>query len=197
MHHAIKSIIEKYSPLPGYAVVEVRGRPHLDRRHEGPLTSDRLRSLLFYDPNSGIFTWRVDRLRVRAGDRAGKLTRDGYIHIGVDGGRYAAHRLAFLYMTGTIPEVFIDHKNRNRSDNRWDNLRVATNSQNQMNTDMKSNNTSGFKGVSWHKAEGKWRADIRIGGAKVCLGYFDKSEEAHEAYLKAVEEHHGEFARAA
>lgn len=158
------------------------------------LTRGRLKELLHYNPGTGIFTWRVDRPRVKAGDRAGCL-RDGYIEIGVDGKRYGAHRLAFLYMEGRMSDKLIDHKNLRTSDNRWCNLREATNSQNQMNTLMKPRNISGFKGVCWHQREKRWRASIRYDGKKIELGYYDTPEKAYAAYCEAAEKHHGEFAR--
>lgn len=162
---------------------------------KGGLTQARLKELLHYNPETGDFTWRVDRIRVRAGERAGKVKRDGYVEIGIDRKQYSAHRMAFLFMTGCLPRGHIDHKNLDRSDNRWCNLRAATSSQNQMNTPKKLNNTSGFKGVSWHKREGRWRADIRIAGKKICLGLFDTPEEGYNAYCAAAARHHGQFAR--
>lgn len=195
MHDLLVAIREKYAPLDGYRIVSAGRRNSKSVGPSGILTAERLRSLLFYDPISGTFTWRVSRVKVSAGDRAGKKTKDGYIHIGVDGRRYQAHRLAFLYMTGEMPEGLVDHKNLDRSDNSWDNLRAATNSQNQGNTALRQNNKSGFKGVSWHAAEGRWRAVIGIDGKKVFLGYADAPELAHEAYCAASETHFGEFAR--
>lgn len=159
------------------------------------LSQDRLKEVLSYNPETGEFTWLVDRLRVRPGERAGKVTREGYIEIGVDGKRYMAHRLAFLYMTGSIPSSYVDHINLTKSDNRWCNLRPASSSQNQMNTGGRPNNTSGFKGVSWHSRGGRWRANIRVGGKKKHLGYFDTAEDGYAAYCAAAKSHYGEFAR--
>lgn len=159
------------------------------------LTQERLKYLLHYDQDAGVFTWRVDRIRVRAGERAGKIDGQGYVAIGIDGHRHAAHRLAFLYMTGVWPSSFVDHINSDRSDNSWCNLRVATNSQNQANVLRWSHNTSGFKGVSWHKSTGRWQANIRSEGGKKSLGYFDTPEAAYEAYCTAAFALHGEFAR--
>lgn len=159
------------------------------------ITQKRLKEILHYNPDTGVFTWLVDKTRVMAGDRAGKVTRDGYVDIGVDGKRYPAHRLAVFYMTGKMPSEYVDHINSDRSDNRWINLRLASNSQNQMNVPMWSNNTSGFKGVSWHKHEGRWRASIRVGGKRKHLGYFDTAEQGRAAYNEAAKIYHGEFAR--
>lgn len=158
------------------------------------LTQERLKQLLHYNPDNGLFLWRVVTMRTRPGDRAGTVKK-GYVVIGVDGKSYAAHRLAFLYMTGNLPTVYVDHKNSDGTDNRWANLRLATNSQNQMNVAMWAHNTSGFKGVSWHKREGRWSANIRIDGKKKSLGYFDDPKEGYAAYCEAARLHHGEFAR--
>lgn len=159
------------------------------------LTQATLKELLTYNPETGIFIWRVDRVRVRKGEVAGKLTPWGYVEIGISGQRYQAHRLAFLYMTGAMPKDYVDHINLIRSDNKWSNLRNATNSQNQMNTSKRANNTSGFKGVSWHKPDGRWRVDIRIEGRKKFLGYFDSPADGYAAYCAAAIRNHGEYAR--
>lgn len=89
----------------------------------------------------------------------------------------------------------MDHINTIRSDNRIANLREATNSQNNFNSPMKPNNTSGFKGVSWSKREGKFKAQIAANGVRMVLGSFDSPEEASEAYKSAAAKLHGEFAR--
>lgn len=184
-----------YSSTPGASDDGLRlGLPP---KELAELTQDRLKQLLHYEPETGIFTWRVERPRGRIGKPAGTIKRDGYVHIGVDYNRYFAHRLAFLYMTGEMPEPkqHVDHINSNTVDNRWANLRLATSSQNQMNVLMWSSNTSGYKGVSWHKGEGRWRACIRVKGKRKYLGYFDTAEQGYAAYCEAAKLHHGEFAR--
>jgi hypothetical protein len=101
------------------------------------LTAERLRELLHYDPDTGDFTWRTARKRIPAGAIAGTVER-GFRRITIGGGRhgprYSAHRLAWLYMTGAWPNGYLDHINRDPDDNRFANLRLATNSQNQANT---------------------------------------------------------------
>lgn len=89
----------------------------------------------------------------------------------------------------------VDHRDRNGLNCRRQNLRAATHAQNAMNRAVQSNNTSGFKGVSWHKAKGKWRAEIKVGGKKRHLGSFHAPEDAHAAYCKASTELHGDFGR--
>src|SRR4029450_2313606 len=115
------------------------------------LTAERLRELLDYDPETGDFTWKVNRRCVRSGSVAGNVNCvDGYCYIGVDARRYHAHRLAWLYIKGAWPNDQIDHINGNKADNRFANLRQATHSQNQANGGRYSNNASGYNGVTLH-----------------------------------------------
>jgi hypothetical protein len=160
------------------------------------ITAERLRELLNYDPATGQFTWLVKPSpRIRVGGVAGHERPDGYRQIGLDRRLYLTHRLVWLYMTGEWPLDQIDHINGDRADNRWLNLRPATCSQNKANSGAARNNTSGFKGVSWHSRWLKWRTNITVNGRQRSLGYFDCPAEAHEAYVRAAEKHFGKFAR--
>ena len=163
------------------------------------LTLERLKELLHYDPMTGAFTWRVRRNGrgggVRPGMAAGLIGHDRRRYIGVDGKRYAAHRLAWFYMTGEWP-IEVDHRNVDALDNRWDNLREATRSQNNANVGLKSHNTSGLKGVSWDNARRLWKAQISVRCKRVMIGRFADKEEAAQAYACAAREAFGEFARA-
>lgn len=158
------------------------------------LTQARLKELLHYDPESGVFTRRTARGGRRAGAVAGFTGPLDYKHIRVDTGLYLAHRLAFLYMTGGFPGLYVDHLNRDPGDNRWSNLREASQSQNVSNSGMRSDNTSGHRGVSWAKRERRWRAYGAVNGRKVGLGYYKRVEDAAEAARKWRQENHGEFA---
>jgi hypothetical protein len=161
------------------------------------LTAERLRELLHYNPETGEFTWlAAPRAQRQAGDRAG-FANNGYRLIGIAGHRYYEHRLAWLYMAGEWPPENIDHRDLDRANNRWTNLRLATYSQNAQNRPIGKANTSGYKGVYWHKIDEKWRAVIRVGGRRKHLGLFNDKEAAHAAYVAAAEKHYGEFARAA
>lgn len=161
------------------------------------LTQARLKEVLNYDPETGHFTWLVSRRGpARIGSRAGTVDSYGYILVGIDGRSFKAHRLAFLYMTGAFPPAWVDHANREKSDNRWENLRPATPSENRANEGLRRDNTTGYKGVSWNKRRGKWHARGRRGGRVAHLGYFDDLEEAAEAARAWRKENHGAFAGA-
>jgi len=160
------------------------------------LTHARLTQLFHYDPANGHFTRLLNRCsRTRAGDIAGNETAQGYLRIGIDGKEYTCHRLAWFYMTGEWPKDQIDHINGIRTDNRFTNLREATTAENTRNGLISKNNTSGFKGVCFHKDTGRWQAKIFINGKGRHLGLFDTAEAAANAYDAAAAKLHGEFAR--
>lgn len=143
------------------------------------LTQARLKELLDYDKVTGIFTWNKKRRgRCKRGSVAGCPTQDGYIDITVDGIRYLAHRLAWLWVNGEFPEHGLDHINRIRDDNRIKNLRLATASENKQNEKRHRNNKSGIVGVSWNKEQQKWLAQIMVNGKTIYLGKYSTIEEA-------------------
>lgn len=154
------------------------------------LTADRLREILAYDPETGVFTWKVRTANcVRVGDVAGSFDDKGYIKIKIDGRMHKAHRLAWLYVHGVWPKSGIDHVNSVRDDNRSANLREATQAENMQNERVsRSNNKTGFLGVA--PSYGKFQAQIWVGGKKMHIGTFDTPEEAHAAYLAAKREFH-------
>lgn len=162
-------------------------------------TAEYVRMLLAYDPSTGEFIWRERRGgKAIAGTIAGRAKPEsGHIEIAIDRVRHGAHRLAFLVMTGSWPAGEIDHIDGNPANNRWKNLREATDAQNARNSRIRSTNKCGLKGVNWHKARACWVAQITVDRKKVHLGLFDTAEEAHSAYVAAARKHHGQFARAA
>lgn len=151
------------------------------------VTAERLRELLHYDPSTGLFTRRVSLSNDgKPGDPAGSVPNKvtGYVAVSVDGRLYYAHRLAWLYVHGVWPQN-IDHRNGNRADNKLDNLRECSKSENAQNQKRKTNNRSGFVGVHFDSVTGRWRASIRISGKTTKLGRFDTREEAAAAYAEA------------
>ena len=164
-----------------------------------PLPSaDLIQQLLHYDPLSGMFTWLVSRGGVaRKGAIAGCARPCGHIVIKIGCIPFMAHRLAWVIMTGSDPELDPDHENGEPGDNRWSNLRPATFSQNRANSRRAKNNKSGFKGVSWNEREQKWVAQICENKRVKHLGYFETPEAAHAVYLTAAKQTFGQYARAA
>lgn len=145
-----------------------------------------------YCPETGVFTWRSYRNGCRQSLVAGSPTKKGYTSIAINGEKYYAHRLAWLYMTGSFPTDMIDHINGCRWDNRFANLRECVMSQNAANSGMKPNNSTGYKGVR-RTESGKWSARCRAMGGSHWLGTFDSAIEAHEAYAQFAQRAHGEF----
>ena len=151
------------------------------------LTAEYLRSILNYDPETGIFTRKVRTAnRVKVGDVAGCKNSEGYLGIKICSRTHQAHRLAWMYVYGEWPTGQIDHINRIRTDNRIANLREVSHKQNNQNRSKPSNNTSGHPGVSWHKQRSKWLAHIKHNQKKIHLGCFNTIEEAIAA-RKAAE----------
>lgn len=154
------------------------------------LTQTRLKELLRYDPDTGVFTWRVARTAgVKAGDVAGALDHEGYRILTLDNRPYKAHRVAWLYVTGEWPPHVIDHINKDAGDNRLCNLRLATSAQNGMNRRTDVRNSTGVTGVTWCRTSKKWRADIGESGRIIRLGRFDNLIDAVAARKRAERMH--------
>ena len=144
------------------------------------LTQAKLKELLHYEPETGVFTWiESTSSRIKIGDIAGNKGVDGYIDIGIYGKLLRAHRLAYLYMTGEWPEM-VDHRDGDGLNNKWENLRLASKRENAINSKRSAKNKSGFKGVSWHVGGKKWQAHC----GPIYIGLFDTPEMAHAAYLE-------------
>lgn len=159
------------------------------------MTADDLKALVRYDPDTGLFWWRVAGRGRQIGRPIGSKNKDrGYIEIRIEGVRYLGHRLAWFYMTGSWPVGEIDHRNNVTSDNRFDNLRQATRQQNKANTRISKNNSTGLKGVTRHA--GRFRAQIKVDGKTVYLGHFDDPNLAHDAYVVAANRNFGAYANA-
>lgn len=155
-----------------------------------------LEQVLRYEPHTGKFFWRIDRLsKTKAGDEAGCINSTGYVRIRYNHRYYPAHRIAWYLHTKQDPSgLQIDHINSSRSDNRIANLRLATPGENAKNMRKRKGTTSQYKGASWRARTGKWRARIKVDGHSIHLGCFNTDYEAHLAYCKAAAVLHGEFA---
>ena len=145
------------------------------------LTQKELKKLLHYDPQTGVFTKHktVDkRNHQRGGFEVGCLSPDGYCLICISYKSYKRSILAWLYIYGYFPKKIIDHKNKNRHDDRINNLRETTKQQNAWNSRLSKNNTSGVKGVYWSKTHKKWVARIKFNYKNCSLGYYKHFENA-------------------
>lgn len=161
-----------------------------------------LKQLLSYDPSTGIFRWEQECGRGPSkhwvGDLAGYENDSGYLLICIKRRPHRAHRLAYEFVYGAIPTgMEIDHVNGIRTDNRIDNLRLATRKQNSANSRRGCTNTSGYKGVYRHSKGNHWVANIMVDQKTIYLGLFKSAEAAHFAYITAATQYFGEYARAA
>lgn len=168
------------------------------------LTAEYLRSRVSYDPASGAFVWLAmpgddessRRFNTsRAGKRAGFIDAGRYRCIKICGVKIGEHCLAVLYMTGAWPECQVDHRDLDGLNNRWENLRPATESQNNANKGLSKVNTSGHKGVSYDASRDRWEVAITVDGKKIKIGRFRDLSVAADAYEKAARKSFGEYAR--
>ena len=150
------------------------------------LTQEKLKEILKYDENTGIFTWLIrPRNNVYFQDIAGTYDRKGYLKIIYQRKLYLGHWLAWLYVYGKWPDNEIDHINGDASDNRICNLRDVTRKQNMENKSIYKTNKSGYSGVTWHSRDKKWNVRIGHYGKRISLGYFDDLNEAISARIQA------------
>ena len=156
----------------------------------------RVKELLHYEPVTGEFRWLVTRSRsAKVGDVAGTLGRTGYIQIQVDRTSYKAHRLAFLFMEGSLPPAVTDHVNGDKLDNRWVNLRHATTAQNNRNRGKTVVNVIGYCGVAFNERWNKFSARIGLEKSQYHLGWYKEKSTAIAVYSFVCKQIHGEFAR--
>jgi hypothetical protein len=155
------------------------------------LTYERAHEVFSYDPETGAFRYKIALYNniKRPGDIAGWMRPDGRLTLTCDGIEYRQHRVAWLMMTGSWPQFEIDHRDLNPSNNRWDNLREATSSQNQAHRPVRRNSKTGVTGVTWHKQRKAWVARIN----RQHVGIFYSFEEAIEARRKAEATFHRDF----
>jgi hypothetical protein len=157
---------------------------------------EEFREFLSYDPEIGVLTWakapgyNKDHL---VGKEAGALTATGYRRLRFNGKYWLTHRVVWMLETGQYPATEIDHKDRNRANNRFANLRLATPCQNQFNVERRKSNTTGFTGVFLQKSTNRYFASHKSGGKREHLGYWATPEEAAAAYQAAIAKVRGEF----
>jgi hypothetical protein len=158
------------------------------------LTQEYLKSILDYNQDTGVFTWKVNKSkRTKSGAVAGWLS-DGYIKIEINSKQHKAHRLAWLYVHGEMPKSLIDHIDCNRSNNKISNLRQSTHQTNSENYKTPRTNKSGVKNVSWYKSLNKWVVSMSVKKTKKTIGYFDDIEFAELVAIEARNKYRLEFA---
>jgi hypothetical protein len=155
------------------------------------LSATLVRTLFSYETDTGILRWNVNRQKVYVGKIAGTAKGNGYLAVMINRKKYYVHRVIWLFVTGENPKGILDHKNGKRDDNRFENLREATNQLNTVNSTRPASK-SGFRGVrkSWNNT---WSASIKLNGRPMNLGAFDSKEKAYEAYREACKKHFGSF----
>jgi hypothetical protein len=176
--------------------------PKRDQPKTGELMSSIVRPLaglekvLRYDANTGLLYWTTYIYRIKKpGDLAGHHNTSGYIEIRYNRTSYQAHRIAWYLHTREDPGILqVEHIDTNRTNNKIDNLRLATAAQNNRNKNKKSGTRSQYKGVAFYNRYGKWISQIKVSRKNVYLGYFTDELEAHRAYCLAAVEMHGKFA---
>lgn len=156
----------------------------------------RVNELLRLDAETGRLHWKVNRgNKSSAGDVAGSALGNRYMRMQIDGVHLSVHRVIWAIHYGHWPpdDKQIDHINGLKTDNRPLNLRLADNSQNQINSKVRNGTKSGLKGVDWIQRVGKWRAKIMVKRKNIHIGYYDDKESAHTAYCQKAAELHGAF----
>lgn len=153
-----------------------------------PLTAERVRFLFSYNPTTGELLWRNPSThRLAVGERVGAITANGRLAVGIDGQRHYAHRVAWLYVHGVLPQENISAKNGDYTDLRLDNFEVQSFAATARKSGLRKTNTSGVRGVIWDKGKRKWRAEITRDYQHVFLGRFDTKEDAERAYYAACQ----------
>lgn len=154
------------------------------------ITQERLKEKFEYDPTTGVFTRKASQRR--SSERVGNLEANGYLRINIDGKKYLAHRLAWLFVYGVLPNE-LDHVDGQRAHNAIANLREVSRTENCFNRTKREGTTSSRKGVS--RCQGKWQAEIKVGDKRIYLGRFEDEDAAAFAYEEAAERYFGEFAK--
>ena len=160
------------------------------------LLLNELQQEFSYDPDTGLLIFKTTGRIAGFKSISGLTAKSQYVFVHFKGRRYPIHRLAFLFMTGTMPE-FVDHIDRNGLNNKWSNLRAITKQLNAVNSDVRVDNVAQLKGVSYRTDPNRfkrWRACVNKDGKQVTVGTYYTALEAGEAYDKAIVELYGEYA---
>lgn len=165
----------------------------LEHRRKAAPTKRQIEEMLSYCSETGLLYWRVNSRRYKENNPAGKMCERGYVRVSIEGIKYPAHQIIWLLIYGEWPHMDIDHIDGNRSNNSICNLRLATKAQNNANACLRKDNSSGYKGVSYHKSNKRYRAEIRHDGKRKLIGYFKTAQEASDAYCKEAIKLKGEF----
>ena len=172
------------------------------RKEVHTISHKELLERLSYSQHTGDFHWKYNPSRPRSwntrysGTVAGTPQKDGRKYVSIDKTLYITARLAWFYVYEIWPISDLDHINNIPGDDRIENLREVTQSQNNMNASIRSDNKSGYKGVTWHTGAKKWRAKIKVDGKQIHLGFFKDARSAGLAYNEAAQKYFGEFSRA-
>lgn len=145
----------------------------------------------YLEYRDGDLFWKVDHCHIVSGQRAGSMAPNGRRYVSFFGKKHLVHRVIWYLHHGSVPD-FLDHIDGNPLNNRIENLRQATKQQNAMNRRIRSDNSTGFKGI--YPAGKKFKASICVSGQNIYLGTFDTKEAAHSAYRAAAQERFKEFA---
>ena len=155
------------------------------------LTADSLRAMLDYSPSTGLFTWKKNRGSALAGSNAGNINSNGYLTVGLIGGKFRLHRLVWLHYYGHWPVGTVDHLNGLRTDNRLCNLRDVPQCINMQNRRSPSkSNVCGVLGVYWSDRRNGFMASIKLQGKQKRRGPYKTKERAYSAYIDMKRVHH-------
>ena len=151
---------------------------------------------MLFKYEDGYLIWKEKRSNISEGTVAGTVANTGYVIVGIKGKKYSIHRIIWEMHNGPIPtDLQIDHIDGVRHNNKIENLRLCTQTENNQNTVKRIDNTSGYKGVRWHKKTSKWYAQISVNGCAKHIGSFNTAEAAYEAYCTTVKSLYGDFAK--
>lgn len=164
----------------------------MSKQNHITITKELLHEL--FDYRDGELVCKIHRRKARAGHIAGTKREDGYKQVCINSKVHLLHRLIFMYHNGFMPE-FIDHKDGDKTNNRIENLRQATKSENAFNVSISNNSKTGIKGVTWCKRSLRWRACIKVNTKQIHIGYFKDINDAAIAMINARNTYHGEFAK--